>query len=175
MPLQKSRCPGASETHVHAHASELFVTQVVLRAGHVVVAPLHLGPLEVRDAHEVRGCDAVLLRRPSLEDGVLVGELDQSSACAEDRRKKIGAPRAPNGQQPARVTARAALSLRGTPCARGCAAVAADSTIVLATGQLVYSTLLVRPQQPRDLRGRGGRAAARPSGRASGPRPLRRA
>ena len=33
--------------------------------------------LEVGHAHEVRGRDPVLLRRPDLEDRVLVGELDE--------------------------------------------------------------------------------------------------
>ena len=57
--------------------SQLIVARVVLRAGHVETVALDLVPLEVGHVHQVLHRYAVLLRRPDLEDGVLVGELDQ--------------------------------------------------------------------------------------------------
>ena len=57
--------------------SQLVVTCIILRARHIVLPRLHLLPREVLHPHEVRRGDAILLRRPDLEDGVLVRELLQ--------------------------------------------------------------------------------------------------
>ena len=55
--------------------SELVITQVILPARHVVQSLLHLVPHELGHLHHVRHRDAVLLGRPHLEDGMIVGEL----------------------------------------------------------------------------------------------------
>ena len=71
-----------------AHTLSLLVAQVVLLARHVEEALLlvHLGPLEVRHVQKVGHGDAVLLRLPDLEDGVLVGELEEVVRCLQEQR-----------------------------------------------------------------------------------------
>ena len=50
-----------------------------------IVAPvLHLGPRDVRHLHRKRRGDAILLRRPWREDGVVVGELLQVEPLDRD-------------------------------------------------------------------------------------------
>ena len=72
-----SERPLRPEQMAYQPRSQLVVAQIVLRARHAVFASVDLLPLQVGYAHQVRGCDAVLLRLPDREDRVVIGELNE--------------------------------------------------------------------------------------------------